>query len=489
MGSRGGTMGGSRSGGSSEFLKRLDRNGNGMIDPDEQQGPAQFILQRMARTMPIDLSKPIPISKLTGAMEQMRSSGGFRGGSPPSSGESSSSSAKEEKQPLVAGFGTDFEFPLVPGFGEGAEFDTVQITDEDRRYASDRFRRYDRDKDGFLNKAELASGRWSDDPFQYDRNGDGKLTVDEMALRYANRRKTDEDKKKGGSKKDGPKFFVSDSGGSSASVDPRVQRMLDFTMQRYDRNKNGYLDRDEWSGMRTNPSSADRNRDNRVDKKELAKFLTSTYGNQSSSSRSGGSSSSQGRTFFSSRSGGSSSSGGDRKKADDTPAKSYRAPTASERIKEKDDLPGWFLDSDKNADAQIAMNEFASSWSDEVLADFFQFDTNKDGMITIAEALTANADGKVRGSVSTSSSSTSSSDSSSDSSKSSKSSSGGSSGPSKRYLSYAVSMIKKYDKDGDGMLDKAELAAVAILKRYKNLDANGDGKVKPDELANAMMKR
>ncbi len=486
-------MGGSRgSGGTSEFLKRLDRNGNGMIDPDEQQGPAKFILERMARSMPIDLSKPIPIAQLTGAMERMRSSGGFRGSTTPSSSESSSAT-KEEKQPLVAGFGIDFEFPLVPGFGEGAEFDSVQIDDQDRRYADDRFRRYDRNKDGFLDKSELASGRWSDDPMQYDRNGDGKLTVDEMALRYANRRKTEEDKKKGGSKKEGPKFFVSDSGsssGSSSTTDPRVQRMLDFTMGRYDKNKNGYLDKSEWTGMRTNPSSYDANRDGRVDKRELTKLLTKTYGGQSSSSSSRRGSSSGGRSFFTARSG---SSGSSSKKSDDEPAKSYRTLTAAERLEAKgvgDDLPGWFLESDKNADAQIAMNEFSSSWSDKVLADFFQFDGNKDGMITINEVIAANSDGKVRGSVSESSESSSeSSKSSGSSSRKSSSSGSGSSSSSKRYLSYAVNMIKKYDKDGDGLLNKDELGAVAILKRYKNLDADGDGKVKPDELAAAMLKR
>ena len=56
-------------------------------------------------------------------------------------------------------------------------------------------------------------------------------------------------------------------------------------------------------------------------------------------------------------------------------------------------------------------------------------------------------------------------------------------------MTYAVSMIKKYDKDGDGQLNKEELDKVAILKRYKNIDKDGDGKVKPDELAAAMMKR
>lgn len=488
-GDRGGFSSRRGSGGPSEFLARLDRNGNGQIDPDEQQGPAQFILQRIARDMPIDLSKPIPIARLTEAMSRMRS-GGFTGrGGPPSSGDSSTSSSSQaaEKEPLVPGFGGEIELPLVPGFGDGGEFEAVMVEEQDRRYASDRFRRYDSNRDGFLDKGEIARGRWSDDPFQYDRNGDGKLTVDEMALRYANRRKNDEEEKKGGGKKEGPKFFTgSSSSSASQEVDPRVQRMVDYTLGRYDSNKNGVLDKSEWGSMRQNPSAADRNRDGRVDKRELAAWVGQMYGGSRNSSSS---SSSGGRSFYS---GGSSNrGGGSSKDEEEETRKSYRVAPIAERLKEDgiaDDLPGWFLDNDKNGDAQIAMNEFSSDWSEKVLEDFFQFDANRDGLITISEATAAHSEGKVKGSVSSSSSSTASTSSSSGS-RSGGSSSKGSSGVSSRYMTYAVSMIKKYDKDGDGQLNKAELGAVAILKRYKNIDADGDGKVKPEELAKAMMRR
>ena len=458
----------------------------------------------MARDMPIDLSKPIPISKLSEAVERMRSSGGFgRGGGSSPSSSSSSSNKAEEKEPLVMGFGGELEFPLVPGFGDGGEFDTVQIEEQDRRYAEDRFRRYDRDKNGLLDKSELSRGRWSDDPFQYDRNGDGKLTVDEMALRYANRRKNDEVEKKSGGKDSGPKFFTggSSSSSSSSSTDPRVQRMVDYTMNRYDSNKNGYLDKSEWGSMRQNPSGYDKNRDSRIDKRELAAGLTAMY--SGSRNNNGGD-----RRSFAGRGGDSrdNASRSSRSSSQETEeAKSYRVKTIAERLADAgtdDDLPGWFLESDKNGDAQIGMNEYASQWSDSVLEDFFQFDSNRDGLITIAEALAANEEGKVRGSEpSASSGSTASyggsrsssgrSSSGSSASRSGGSSSSGSSsgGASTRYVRYAVSMIKKYDKDGDGQLNAAELGAVAILKKYGNLDTDGDGKVKPEELAAGLMKR
>ena len=79
-GDRGGFGGGDRGGFSSggfdpsSFLTRMDTNGNGMLDPDEAQGPARFMLDRMARSNPkIDISKPIPMSLLTESFQQMRS--------------------------------------------------------------------------------------------------------------------------------------------------------------------------------------------------------------------------------------------------------------------------------------------------------------------------------------------------------------------------------------------------------------------------------
>jgi mono/diheme cytochrome c family protein len=39
------------------------------------------------------------------------------------------------------------------------------------------------------------------------------------------------------------------------------------------------------------------------------------------------------------------------------------------------------------------------------------------------------------------------------------------------------------------MLNEKELAQVSILKRYKGMDRNGDGKVSAEELALTMQKR
>lgn len=64
---------------------------------------------------------------------------------------------------------------------------------------------------------------------------------------------------------------------------------------------------------------------------------------------------------------------------------SYRVKTVTERLPKG--LPDWFARSDANIDGQVAMSEFATSWSDSTLKEFSQFDLNHDGFITAKEAL------------------------------------------------------------------------------------------------------
>jgi len=188
----GGGFGGPPGGGGfdpSSFLTRMDTNGNGMLDPEEAQGPARFMLDRMARNNPkIDITKPIPMSVLTESFQQMRSGG------PGSDGRGFVSAEEEipilEKNSLVPGFGSPAktEKAGVPGFGASGEKFNVQIDERDLKDADERIGRYDKNSDKQLDENELKEGRWSDSPMQYDKNQDGKLTRQELAVRYARRR-------------------------------------------------------------------------------------------------------------------------------------------------------------------------------------------------------------------------------------------------------------------------------------------------------------
>lgn len=188
-GSGGGGRGGMGGFDPSQFLTRMDTNGNGMLDPEEAQGPARFMLDRMARDNPkIDITKPIPMSTLTEAFQRMRGGAGGdgRGGDGRSDDELS---LINEKTSLVAGFSSKAELIPVPGFGAMAETtSSIRVEDQDLKEAEDRIKRYDKNNDQAIDETELKEGRWGDSPMQYDRNKDGKLTKQELATRQARRR-------------------------------------------------------------------------------------------------------------------------------------------------------------------------------------------------------------------------------------------------------------------------------------------------------------
>lgn len=188
-GGRGGP-GGSRGGfDPSSFLSRLDANGNGMIDPDEQQGPAQFIIQRLQQSDPsIRPGQPISLKKITDGFQQMREGAG--GGDNNGDDRRRDSRDDDALMPelLVPGFGLEGDVLPTPlmGFGAAAEMLSVAVTAQDEQQANEMMQRMDRNRDGVLSGDELS--RFSGDPLDFDRNRDGKLTPSELAVRYARRR-------------------------------------------------------------------------------------------------------------------------------------------------------------------------------------------------------------------------------------------------------------------------------------------------------------
>jgi EF hand len=190
---------------SSQFLGRLDVNGNGAIDPEEMQGPARFMLDRLGRensdiASALAKNQPISISKITKTMEKMRSSSSSSSSNSSSSSSSSSpasSTAPKEPEPLVPGFGVKVEAKPILGFGpEGADLtSTIKVEERDLKEAKERMDRYDTNKDGVLDQKEVDAGKWSDNPWAFDRNKDKKLTQQEMAVRYAKRRMDEEAQK------------------------------------------------------------------------------------------------------------------------------------------------------------------------------------------------------------------------------------------------------------------------------------------------------
>lgn len=405
-GDRGGFGGGDRGGFSSggfdpsSFLTRMDTNGNGMLDPDEAQGPARFMLDRMARSNPkIDISKPIPMSLLTESFQQMRSGSS---GSEYGSSYSDSENAIVEKDSLVPGFGKKaVEKVPVPGFGVGGERANIAIEERDMKEADDRMERYDKNKDQYLDENELKEGRWSDSPMQFDNNRDGKLSRQELATRYARRR-------------------------LASGSQPE-------------------------SNQRRDDSNSKKSRDKRDNGDENTKDKPNLFEKRAS----------------------------------------FRVTDAEGKVPIAAGLPEWFTRNDVNTDSQVSMLEFSKKWTQDAIEDFLRFDSNQDGFITIKECLVAVKKGFIPGGTSSASSvavaatsSPSNAASMNKAAESPKPASGNAPAVDPRMRVWFADKMKKDDKDGNGYLSPEEFPS-----KFTEVDTNKDGRIDVDEYVAARATR
>ena len=157
----------------SGFLSRMDRNGNGKLDPDEMSDRMKQFMGPRMEAVGIDLSKSVDLDKIAEAFKRGRTE-------------------EKPREGGVPGFGIDTEFTAVPGFD--VEFGNALAATgklEDRydqrilQRVDYTLNRYDANKDGILDQSEISRARWgSPAPSENDLDKDGKLTRAELAERY-----------------------------------------------------------------------------------------------------------------------------------------------------------------------------------------------------------------------------------------------------------------------------------------------------------------
>lgn len=292
------------------FLRSMDTNGNGMLEISEVPEDRRRFFSFMAERAGLDPNQPIAIS---GAMEtiQRRFFGGESGGSRGAADRDREHDRRSDSQSSSTDDSKN-EKPavsLVPGFGVPEGFPPIP---------------------GF-GAPSLALA----------------ATANTSNSRSDSRSRSDD-----------------------AEREERARRFADMIMGRYDANRNGRLERDEWRDMRGDPQEMDRNHDGVITREELVQRVAE-FSRSSDRWRAGDRS--------------SRSSRGESPKEQTGKRLRFLRPT--ERL--PDDLPDWFYDRDKNEDGQIAMAEFASSWSDSRVQEFLRFDLNSDGVITPDECLKA----------------------------------------------------------------------------------------------------
>jgi Ca2+-binding EF-hand superfamily protein len=316
---------------------------------------------------------------------------------PSTSGSANPGQKSSEAPSTVPGFGIgEKETPKAPGFNVPLEVPGGNLEDRyDRRVIEraekETLPRFDKNKDGFVSLEEGKDAQW-DPPFaDSDLDKDGRLSRFELFERYAKKMNLP------------PKTGVVYTASSGSSAKPAeggkqaedLARLRDYAkglLNRYDDNKSGVLEKDEWKEMKPEYHAADTNKDNVITLDELAAKLAGFGQSNGSSTPSTTPAAStpanatasnqppQKRQWWAKESGKT----GDKEKGDKQP-KPYRTLTATERLPKG--LPDWFARNDLDADGQIMLSEYLTSPSETLVAEFVKYDTNGDGIITAAECL------------------------------------------------------------------------------------------------------
>jgi Ca2+-binding EF-hand superfamily protein len=494
-----------------DFARRMDQDGDGMLEPSEISERARWFIEPMLRDAGQDINRPIALRQLEEIMRR-------RDERPGGQGSSGSSGANPGKQvSLVPGFGNEFVEEPVLGFGDDAANDSSwqsRYSPRDIERAQESLRRYDTNGNGVVERSEWQTGSWrSPDPSESDLNMDGKLTLQELAERNARREAAERASESreggrggdersrfgggfvfGGSPGGGPggggPFGFSFGGGNGERRGGDGGEWMTSMLRRMDQNSNGTLEPEEISERARGFVEPMLRRAGLDPTKpvSLAKF---------DEIRRGGSAS--GTSAESGSKNRSSSAKFDLRTRD-------RFTTAAERLPKG--LPDWFTDKDVNQDGQVAMAEYSEEWTESEAMAFLALDRNGDGIITSKEAL----DGPLSSSNGSNYASSDSSSSASDSGTSSESTTeatpsegatpenGGSStegsssttaastpaangsrsGVDQRYAKYVDGKIKEYDKNKNGSLDRDEWRDA--VKDADKADKNRDGRLTWQEL-------
>lgn len=309
----------------------MDRNGNGVLDDDEVSDRARGFIDRIKERAGYTDKGPVNIDKLASAYKKQTDDG---------------------EPGTVPGFGEDpgldpaLGFDAPPPLGDLAlenKFDQKTIDT-----VNSMLEKYDKDKNGFLDGYEWAGARWRTPPEGSDLNKDGKLDRLELAKRVSGFSAPREEENKDDRGSDG-----------RGSGDDQIKKSAKSMMYQYDKDKSGYLEKEEW--FKSDLADYDKNKDGKISTDELASRIAKFASRSSFGSRSDG------------------------EKVD-----TYRFLSPLERLPKG--LPSWFNDNDLDEDGQIHMSEYASTWSDSKAEEFTRYDLNGDGFITPNEALAA--DGK-----------------------------------------------------------------------------------------------
>lgn len=366
------------------YFKSLDRNGDQRLDKNELNPRATAYLKKIGMDVSDDRIKLRNISR---QLERNKEA----------SAEQAAQAGQQNpgKTLKVPGFGLEAEEYSVSGFGgAAAEGDNIEFSQEVIDRVNGVLKVYDRNNDNIIDEEERNKARWGrPDPKESDLNGDGLLSRDELLRRYHFRgqeqdrqrsesrsgdsgRGRDSYRRREESNRSSSSRSRTTSRTSSSSSSSRTSRSSSANatnyenyskslIKRYDKDKDNRLSKKEWGEIRRPPANADTNKDGFVTQKEYAKALQAA-------AEKGTSAASTKKTSASRVTGVKASTGS-------------KSKTTSKSKSSSKGGAGDLSKLDKDSDNQVQMHEYSSDWDDKKLKEFYEIDTNRDGVITPTE--------------------------------------------------------------------------------------------------------
>ena len=320
-----------------EALERLDRDGDGEIEPEEITPLARPYLERIMRASRMRIDRDNDIEDLQEAARRYYAQQNGQSDLP----------VRPTRENAVKKFGTDPGQALVPEFGLPEV--KYPYTQDDLNYAIRTIRSHDRNGDGYIDRVEASRERWTHrDPFADDLNKDDRLSRLELAQRYARRRLLDEasdelrlkDRRTGGEVQPVARRDNDRRSDSSWRRRGSSNWLSSSVLERFDANRNGLLEAHESKELGMPVGQIDLNLDGELSRDELQAYL---------------------------------------------------APLQEQAGQLSEGIPGWFFELDVDRDRQVSMSEFTVEWTEEKMNEFTSLDLNGDGLLTTDEVARSKA--------------------------------------------------------------------------------------------------
>ncbi len=380
-------------------------NGNGYLEPSEIPAEDFVIIARYASLVGADISSPVPLSTLGNGrlkyfelLDRSKELGSVW--EPP---------AKDQE------FGRLLGTPGVRPFGQAGKM-AGEYTSRNQAYTRGTFRNYDANRDGVLSRDEVGAAfktaltGW----FAADHDKNGLLTFTELADYYA----ADTLRRKMSKSQERSTWKIGDT-----KVTERHRQHAEWLMGKFDKNKNGTINRDEvpeewktgnglsWADadgdgqitklemqvgavrfLNENDLAADRKTDPNLETCDtLASDMIRRYDRNND------------RALDRNE---RAPIGGDLSAADINSNGLIQHEELSRwmlaRLNSQpsaglpEGLPVWFIESDIDLDGQVLLDEFLKSNPRSATSEFERYDHNRDGIVTADESVSRTAGGKMR---------------------------------------------------------------------------------------------